>query len=117
MSFGGHAANDCCEFLAAREDDTLETVICVACNYHRNFHCKEIDDEITSIHHRHNPLVLLAIASDGSLSHEEELAWSSQRVVQPTTSYTSLFSENDKQTKFCRTNRNRNHYLLIFECC
>ncbi|KAH1205793.1 Zinc-finger homeodomain protein 2 [Glycine max] len=55
MSFGGHAANDCCEFLAAREDDTLETVICVACNYHRNFHCKEIDDEITSIHHRVQP--------------------------------------------------------------
>ncbi|KAG4963734.1 hypothetical protein AAZX31_14G166000 [Glycine max] len=55
VSFGGHAVDGCCEFMAAGEDGTLEAVICAACNCHRNFHRKEIDGEITSFHYRAQP--------------------------------------------------------------
>ncbi|CAJ1971709.1 unnamed protein product [Sphenostylis stenocarpa] len=55
VSFGGHAVDGCCEFMPAGEDGTLEAVICAACNCHRNFHRKEIDGEMTSLHHRAQP--------------------------------------------------------------
>ena len=58
VSFGGHAIDGCCEFMAAGEDGTLEAVICAACNCHRNFHRKEIDGDTTtgcSYHHRPQP--------------------------------------------------------------
>ncbi|KAK7321254.1 hypothetical protein VNO77_31715 [Canavalia gladiata] len=55
VSFGGHAVDGCCEFMAAGEDGTLEAVICAACNCHRNFHRKEIDGEMSSFHHRPQP--------------------------------------------------------------
>ncbi|XP_027332707.1 zinc-finger homeodomain protein 2-like [Abrus precatorius] len=55
VSFGGHAVDGCCEFMAAGEDGTLEAVICAACNCHRNFHRKEIDGEMTTFHHRPQP--------------------------------------------------------------
>ncbi|QCD99341.1 ZF-HD homeobox protein [Vigna unguiculata] len=44
-----------CEFMLVGEDGTLETVICAACNCHQNFHRKEIDDEMSSFHHRSQP--------------------------------------------------------------
>ncbi|KAE9595972.1 putative transcription factor ZF-HD family [Lupinus albus] len=47
VSFGGHAVDGCCEFIAAGEEGTLEAVICAACNCHRNFHRKEIDGEFS----------------------------------------------------------------------
>ncbi|KAL1308823.1 zinc-finger homeodomain protein 2 isoform X2 [Arachis hypogaea] len=62
VSFGGHAVDGCCEFMAAGEDGSLEAVICAACNCHRNFHRKEIDGDIrggsgagTLHHHRPQP--------------------------------------------------------------
>ncbi|XP_020206398.1 zinc-finger homeodomain protein 2 [Cajanus cajan] len=55
VSFGGHAVDGCCEFMAAGEDGTLEAVICAACNCHRNFHRKEMDGEMSSFHHRQPP--------------------------------------------------------------
>lgn len=55
VSFGGHAVDGCCEFMAAGDDGMLEGVICAACNCHRNFHRKEIDGEITSFHYRAQP--------------------------------------------------------------
>ncbi|XP_004501619.1 zinc-finger homeodomain protein 2-like [Cicer arietinum] len=55
VNIGGHAVDGCCEFLAAGEEGTLEAVICAACNCHRNFHRKEIDGELTSQSHNHQP--------------------------------------------------------------
>lgn len=55
VSFGGHAVDGCCEFMAAGEEGTLEAVICAACNCHRNFHRKEIDGETVSSCHQQRP--------------------------------------------------------------
>jgi len=55
VSFGGHAVDGCCEFIAAGEEGTLEAVICAACNCHRNFHRKEIDGETVSSCNRPQP--------------------------------------------------------------
>lgn len=55
VSFGGHAVDGCCEFIAAGEEGTLEAVICAACNCHRNFHRKEIDGETVSSCQRSQP--------------------------------------------------------------
>jgi ZF-HD class homeobox domain-containing protein len=55
VSFGGHAVDGCCEFIAAGEENTLEAVICAACNCHRNFHRKEIDGETVSSCQRPQP--------------------------------------------------------------
>ncbi|KAK7275820.1 hypothetical protein RIF29_16944 [Crotalaria pallida] len=55
VSFGGHAVDGCCEFIAAGDEGTLEAVICAACNCHRNFHRKEIEGEVTPYHQRPQP--------------------------------------------------------------
>lgn len=55
VSFGGHAVDGCCEFMAAGDEGTLEAVICAACNCHRNFHRKEIDGETVASCQRQQP--------------------------------------------------------------
>ncbi|MDG2769587.1 hypothetical protein P7M38_23765 [Vibrio parahaemolyticus] len=55
VSFGGHAVDGCCEFMAAGDDGMLEGVICAACNCHRNFHRKEIDGETSPYRQRSQP--------------------------------------------------------------
>ena len=45
---GGHTMDGCREFLAAGEEGTLDALKCAACNCHRNFHRKEVNDH----HHR-----------------------------------------------------------------
>ena len=44
VGIGGHALDGCGEFLAAGAEGTLDALKCAACNCHRNFHRKEIDN-------------------------------------------------------------------------
>lgn len=44
-SIGGNATDGCGEFMSSGEEGTLEALKCSACNCHRNFHRKEIEDE------------------------------------------------------------------------
>ncbi|XP_047319167.1 zinc-finger homeodomain protein 1-like [Impatiens glandulifera] len=42
VGIGGHAVDGCREFLPAGADGTLDSLLCAACNCHRNFHRKEL---------------------------------------------------------------------------
>ncbi|WCJ30591.1 Zinc-finger homeodomain protein 4 [Euphorbia peplus] len=44
-ALGGSATDGCGEFMPSGEQGTLESLKCIACNCHRNFHKKEIDGE------------------------------------------------------------------------
>ncbi|KAG8364030.1 hypothetical protein BUALT_Bualt19G0083800 [Buddleja alternifolia] len=45
-SMGGNATDGCGEFMPSGEDNTLEALICSACNCHRNFHRKEVEGQV-----------------------------------------------------------------------
>ncbi|RDY08235.1 Zinc-finger homeodomain protein 4, partial [Mucuna pruriens] len=47
-AIGGNATDGCGEFMAAGEEGTPEALMCSACNCHRNFHRKEIDQSSDS---------------------------------------------------------------------
>ncbi|WCJ31957.1 Zinc-finger homeodomain protein 1 [Euphorbia peplus] len=44
VGIGGHAVDGCGEFMPAGADGTLDALKCAACNCHRNFHRKELND-------------------------------------------------------------------------
>ncbi|KAH7294026.1 hypothetical protein KP509_28G053100 [Ceratopteris richardii] len=45
-SLGGHALDGCGEFMPGGEEGTLEALKCAACDCHRNFHRRELEDEM-----------------------------------------------------------------------
>ncbi|OVA19143.1 ZF-HD homeobox protein [Macleaya cordata] len=52
-AMGGSVMDGCCEFMPGGEEGTLEALKCSACNCHRNFHRKEIEEGESSDHHPH----------------------------------------------------------------
>ncbi|KAH0459436.1 hypothetical protein IEQ34_012250 [Dendrobium chrysotoxum] len=44
-SIGGYAVDGCREFMASGEEGTTAALRCAACNCHRSFHKREVDDE------------------------------------------------------------------------
>ncbi|XP_065876763.1 zinc-finger homeodomain protein 2 [Euphorbia lathyris] len=44
VGIGGHAVDGCGEFMPAGTEGTLDALKCAACNCHRNFHRKELND-------------------------------------------------------------------------
>lgn len=47
-SMGGTALDGCGEFMPSGEEGTIEALTCSACQCHRNFHRKEVEDEPSS---------------------------------------------------------------------
>ena len=63
---GGHMVDGCDEFLAAGEEDTLDTLKYVAYNCHRNFHWNEVNDHhhqkfSTTINSNSNLIIIIII--------------------------------------------------------
>jgi len=44
-SIGGYAVDGCAEFMASGDEGTAAAMNCAACNCHRSFHSKEIENE------------------------------------------------------------------------
>nr|DAD27609.1 TPA_asm: hypothetical protein HUJ06_029077 [Nelumbo nucifera] len=53
VSIRGHVIDGCGDFMAAREEGTLDTLKCATCKCHRNFHRKETEGEV--YHHQFSP--------------------------------------------------------------
>ncbi|CAK9138101.1 unnamed protein product [Ilex paraguariensis] len=47
-NIGGYAVDGCREFMASGEEGTSDALTCAACGCHRNFHRKEVEDELSS---------------------------------------------------------------------
>ncbi|XP_047338789.1 zinc-finger homeodomain protein 3-like [Impatiens glandulifera] len=47
-AMGGNATDGCGEFMPSGEEGTIEALTCSACNCHRNFHRKEVEDQTSS---------------------------------------------------------------------
>ncbi|XP_027187539.1 mini zinc finger protein 2-like [Cicer arietinum] len=45
---GGYAVDGCREFMASGEEGTSVALICAACGCHRNFHKREVENEVVS---------------------------------------------------------------------
>ncbi|GFP83162.1 zinc-finger homeodomain protein 5 [Phtheirospermum japonicum] len=61
---GAHIMDECGEFMPRGEDDTLEALMCAACDCHRNFHRKEGDREPTLMQQpRSTPVLTIAAAA------------------------------------------------------
>ncbi|GLT43582.1 hypothetical protein SLA2020_175210 [Shorea laevis] len=45
-NIGGHAVDGCREFMASGEEGTGSALMCAACGCHRNFHRKEVQNEV-----------------------------------------------------------------------
>ncbi|KAG8379187.1 hypothetical protein BUALT_Bualt07G0062200 [Buddleja alternifolia] len=45
-NIGGYAVDGCREFMAGGEDGTAAALSCAACGCHRNFHRREVENEI-----------------------------------------------------------------------
>lgn len=46
VGIGGQAVDGCGEFIAAGDEGTLDGLKCAACNCHRNFHRKQLEDSV-----------------------------------------------------------------------
>jgi len=51
-SIGGYAVDGCGEFMASGEEGTAAALKCAACNCHRSFHRREIENETLCECHR-----------------------------------------------------------------
>ncbi|KAK4360741.1 hypothetical protein RND71_019693 [Anisodus tanguticus] len=47
-SVGGYAVDGCREFMPSGEEGTNNAFICAACGCHRNFHRREVENEVVS---------------------------------------------------------------------
>ncbi|KAM7471409.1 hypothetical protein LguiA_009592 [Lonicera macranthoides] len=46
-NIGGYAVDGCREFMASGEEGTSAALTCAACNCHRNFHRREVDEVVS----------------------------------------------------------------------
>jgi len=51
-SIGGYAVDGCAEFMASGDEGTAAAMRCAACNCHRSFHRKEVENETLCECHR-----------------------------------------------------------------
>nr|WBK62440.1 mini zinc finger 2 protein [Larix kaempferi] len=51
-SIGGYGVDGCAEFMGSGEEGTAAAMLCAACNCHRNFHRKEVENETLCECHR-----------------------------------------------------------------
>ncbi|KAK1379597.1 ZF-HD homeobox protein family [Heracleum sosnowskyi] len=72
-SLGGHALDGCGEFMPSTDSNSLK---CVACNCHRNFHCQEFDEHhsltphfLTFHHQQLPPHMLVKMVPDEHKHH------------------------------------------------
>ncbi|GAA0145468.1 hypothetical protein Leryth_019872 [Lithospermum erythrorhizon] len=47
-SVGGYAVDGCREFMPCGDEGTDGALVCAACSCHRNFHRREVDNEVVS---------------------------------------------------------------------